>query len=134
MLPARSPPQPSSFLLDPFFLLPNNLSTKEPLWDKAESQKKDILCIFVSIELDYWIKYPKKIKEMIVERLGDELLVRIPANMQTSRIQNILDYLRYEELTSESSATEEDVNMLVKEIKKGRWNKVKKELGLKWQD
>ena len=66
---------------------------------------------------------------MKVERLNNEILVRIPANMQTSKIQTILDYLRYEELTSKSTATENDVDELLEEVKKGRWKRTKEELG-----
>jgi len=67
---------------------------------------------------------------MIVERQNNEILVRLPADMNVSKIQAILDYLRYEELTSKSNATEEDVNNLVKKAKKGRWNRIKKDIGL----
>ena len=56
---------------------------------------------------------------MIVERQKNEILVRFSSRMKTSRIQTILDYLRYEELTSKSSATENDVDELLKEVKKG---------------
>ena len=45
--------------------------------------------------------------------------------MKTSKIQSILDYLRYEELTSQSKATEKDVDELTKEAKKGRWEKTR---------
>jgi len=67
---------------------------------------------------------------MIVERRNNEILVRFSAGIKASRIQTILDYLRYEELTSKSAATPEDVDELVKEVKKGRWERIKKELGL----
>ena len=67
---------------------------------------------------------------MIVERQDNEILVRFSAGIKTSRIQTILDYLRYEELTSKSIATENDIDELLKEIKKGRWSKTRKELGL----
>ncbi|MDP3435065.1 MAG: hypothetical protein Q8T04_19165 [Bacteroidota bacterium] len=67
---------------------------------------------------------------MIVERLNNEILIRIPSNMTSSRIQSIMDYLRYEELTSDSSATQEDVDILASEAKKGRWDRIKKEIGL----
>jgi hypothetical protein len=67
---------------------------------------------------------------MTVERQENEILVRFSARMKTSRIQTILDYLRYEELTAKSTATENDVDELLKEIKKGRWNRNKEELGL----
>ncbi len=67
---------------------------------------------------------------MIVERQNNEILVRFSARMKTSRIQTILDYLRYEELTSKSTATDKDVDELLKEVKKGRWNRTKEELGV----
>ncbi len=63
---------------------------------------------------------------MIVERQNNEILVRIAIGTKASRIQDILDYLRYEELTSKSTATEKDVDKLVKEAKKGRWERTKK--------
>ena len=67
---------------------------------------------------------------MIVERQNNEILVRFAAGTKASKIQTILDYLRYEELTSKSTATEEDVEKLTKEAKKGRWDRMKKEIGL----
>jgi hypothetical protein len=67
---------------------------------------------------------------MIVQRQNNEILVRFSAGTNTSKIQTILDYLRYEELTAKSTATEDDVEELLKEVKKGRWNRTKEELGL----
>lgn len=67
---------------------------------------------------------------MIVERQNNEIRVRFSAGIETSRIQTILDYLRYEELTSKSTATEDNVDELLSEAKKGRWNRAKEELGL----
>jgi hypothetical protein len=67
---------------------------------------------------------------MIVERQNNEIRVRFSAGIETSRIQTILDYLRYEELTSKSTATEDNVDELLSEAKKGRWNRAKDELGL----
>ena len=67
---------------------------------------------------------------MIVERQNNELLVRIKIGDKASKVQSILDYLKYEELTSKSKATQEDLDSLLKEIKKGRWDKIKKEIGI----
>lgn len=67
---------------------------------------------------------------MIVERQNNELLVRIKVGDKASKVQSILDCLKYEELTSKSKATQEDLDSLLKEIKKGRWNKIKKEIGI----
>ena len=67
---------------------------------------------------------------MIVERQDNEILVRFSASMKTSRIQTILNYLRYEELTAKSTATDEDVDELLIDVKKGRWDRAKEDLGL----
>ena len=67
---------------------------------------------------------------MLVERRNNEILVRFSAGIKTSRIQTILDYLRIEELTSKSSASEEDFDESLKDVKKGRWDRTKEELGL----
>ena len=67
---------------------------------------------------------------MKVERKNNEILVRFSPGTGTSKIQNILDYLRYEELTSKSEATEKDVENLTEKVKKGRWKRTKNELGI----
>lgn len=67
---------------------------------------------------------------MIVERQNNEFLIKFGAGTKATTIQTILDYLRYEELTSKSTATEDDVDNLMKDVKAGRWNKIKKEIGL----
>lgn len=67
---------------------------------------------------------------MIVERINNEILIRISGTMNSSRIQSILDYLRYEELTANAKATQDDVNALHSEAKKGRWDKLRKEIGI----
>ena len=66
---------------------------------------------------------------MIVERENNEILVRFTASTNASRIQSILDYLRFEELTLKSTATEKDVDDLVKESKSNRWDKIRKNVG-----
>ena len=67
---------------------------------------------------------------MQVERENNEILVRFSAGKKASKIQAILDYLRYEELTSKSNGTDSDIDILMKDVKKGRFDKFKKEIGL----
>jgi uncharacterized protein YdeI (YjbR/CyaY-like superfamily) len=67
---------------------------------------------------------------MKIERKDNEILIRFTPGTQTARMQSIIDYLRYEELTSTSQATEEDVEKLTQEAKKGRWERTKREIGL----
>ena len=81
------------------------------------------------IEIKIISKFDKK-RTMIVERKNNEILVRISAGMKASKIQSILDYLRYEELTSNSKATQKDIDTLTKLSKTDRWEKIKKEIGL----
>lgn len=67
---------------------------------------------------------------MIVERKNNELLVRVKIGKNSAKVQSILDYLSYEELTSKTTANEEDIERLVGEVKRGRLKRVKKELGI----
>ena len=67
---------------------------------------------------------------MIVQQKNNEILIRFQGGTKTDRIQSILDYLRYEELTSQSLVTEEELINLVNEAKADRWNRYKKGLGL----
>jgi hypothetical protein len=67
---------------------------------------------------------------MIIERNKNEIMVRFKAGKNASKVQAILDYLRYVELTASSTANQSDVDNLLKESKKNRWEKVKNELGL----
>lgn len=67
---------------------------------------------------------------MIVQRQNNDILIKFSAGTKISKIQSILDYLRYEELTSKSTASEDDVENLVNEVKIGRWGRIKDEIGL----
>lgn len=67
---------------------------------------------------------------MEVVRKNNEILIRFSTRAKASKIQSILDYLRYEELTSNSQGTEEDVDKLINEARIDRWNKIKEEIGL----
>ncbi|MBY5959544.1 hypothetical protein KUV50_15435 [Membranicola marinus] len=71
---------------------------------------------------------------MKVERQKDEIVVRFSAGKNASKIQSILDYLRYEELTSKSKATQKDLDLLLKETKRGRFDKIIIEMGLDEKD
>ncbi len=65
---------------------------------------------------------------MIVERINNEVIIRLPGSIDTTDIEEMVDYLRFKEITSKSKATQDEVDLLVKEIKKGRWENNKKRL------
>ncbi len=64
---------------------------------------------------------------MIVERMNNEILVRLPSNVDLSELQDMLDYLKYRELTADSKATSEDVDKLTKAVNAALWDKIRKE-------
>jgi hypothetical protein len=49
---------------------------------------------------------------MIVERNKNEIVVRFETGKNASLIQTILNYLKFEEPTSKSAATQKNVNQL----------------------
>ena len=59
---------------------------------------------------------------MQIERLDNEILVRIPIDQDSEKLQEILDLIRYAELTSKSTATQEEVDKLASEVNKSWWN------------
>lgn len=68
---------------------------------------------------------------MILERTKNEILVRLPAYVDLTELQNMLDFLQYKELTAKSTAKQSDVDKLSKSINKSIWAKVKTSRGIK---
>ncbi len=62
---------------------------------------------------------------MLIERTSDEVIIRLPSYVDTEGVQRLVDYLSYKEATARSKAKQSDVDKLVKEIKKGWWDKNK---------
>ena len=67
---------------------------------------------------------------MVVTKKNNEILVRFSSDTEPSKIQAIYEYLRYEELTSKSKVTEEELNSILNEAKADRYERINKELGL----
>ena len=65
---------------------------------------------------------------MLIERTDKEVIIRLPASTNIEDLQNMVDYARYKELTSKSKATKKEIDKLAKEVKKGRWKKLRKKL------
>lgn len=65
---------------------------------------------------------------MQIERTTDEIVIRLPAWVKIEGIENLMDYLIYSEATSKSKATQEDIDALAKEVKKGWWEQNKSRL------
>ncbi len=65
---------------------------------------------------------------MIIERTSNEIIIRLPGDMNIDELQDMTDWLQYKEATRNSKAKQSDVDALVNQIKKGRWNKRKESL------
>jgi hypothetical protein len=67
---------------------------------------------------------------MIIERTSKEVVFRLPSSTKLEDLQEIANLFAFKEIASKSKATQKDVDDLVKKIKKGRWVKTKKKVGL----
>jgi hypothetical protein len=68
---------------------------------------------------------------MILERTNKEILVRLPAYVDLTELQDMLDYLEYKEVTAKSNATQKDVDELSNKVNKSIWQKFKDKRNLK---
>jgi hypothetical protein len=66
---------------------------------------------------------------MVIERTQDEVIIRLSSSFETDDLQNLIDYIQFKELTSKSTATQDDVDKLASEINKDWWNNNKHRFG-----
>jgi shikimate kinase len=79
---------------------------------------------------DYKIVYLLKVIKMIIERTSKEVVFRLPSTTKLEDLQEIANLFAFKEISRKSKATQKDVDELVKKIKKGRWAKTKRKIGL----
>lgn len=65
---------------------------------------------------------------MIIERVNNEIVIKLPGDINIDELQDMTDWFQYLEITRRSKAKQADVDSLVKQIKKGRWDKRKSAL------
>lgn len=63
---------------------------------------------------------------MLIERTSREVIIRLPSSVDTTGLQRLVDYLTYKEATANSQATQDQVDKLSNEVKKGWWKKNRK--------
>jgi len=66
---------------------------------------------------------------MIIERTKNEVIFRLPSSVRVDDLQDIADLFEFREITRKSKATQKEVDLLVKSVKKGRWAKTKRKIG-----
>ncbi len=60
---------------------------------------------------------------MQIERTQEEIIIRIPSDVDMQGLQRLIDFLTYREATAKSKASQTDVDELAAEVKKGWWDK-----------
>ena len=67
---------------------------------------------------------------MIIERTKNEILFRFPATIKVDDLQDLVNLFKFREVAQKSQAKQKQVDELVRQIKKGRWQKTKQKIGL----
>ena len=65
---------------------------------------------------------------MIVERTKKEIIIRLPASVTTEDLQDLLNYARYKELTSDFKIAQKDVDKLAGQINSKWWTRNRNQL------
>lgn len=65
---------------------------------------------------------------MLIERTFKEVIIRLPASIDTEDLQDFLDYARYKELTSGFKIPQKEVDALAEKVNKDWWAKNRKHL------
>ena len=60
---------------------------------------------------------------MTIERTANEFVIRFPFTTNSEQMQDVIDYLRYKELTANYSVAQSDVDMLAQTINREWWEK-----------
>jgi adenosine deaminase len=71
--------------------------------------------------MEYFSYLCKKYLIMIIERTADEFVIRVPFTANMERMQDMIDYLRYKELTATYSVSQPEVDNLAREINRNWW-------------
>ena len=65
---------------------------------------------------------------MLVERTSKEVIIRLPASVDTEDLQDFLNYARYKELTANFKTDQNEVDKIANEINAKWWTKNRSKL------
>jgi hypothetical protein len=64
-----------------------------------------------------------KTSVMVIERTASEFVIRFPFTANAERMQDLIDYLRYKELTANYSVAQSEVDNMAREINRKWWQR-----------
>lgn len=62
---------------------------------------------------------------MTIERTSEGIIFKVPNDTNLEDLQDIADLLEFKSIVKKSKATQKDTDALLREVKKGRWEKTK---------
>jgi hypothetical protein len=62
---------------------------------------------------------------MTVERIDNQIVIKLPETVDLEGVQRLINYLLYKEATKDSKAKQEDVDELARQVNKQWWEKNK---------
>jgi len=58
---------------------------------------------------------------MVLERTENEVIIRLPANIDWESLELMIRFIKYRESVAKSSAKQEEIDALAKEVNKEWW-------------
>jgi hypothetical protein len=62
---------------------------------------------------------------MKIERTEDEVIIRIPSSVGIEDLQELIDLIKYKEMTSKFKVDQKEVDSIAREINESWWSKNK---------
>ncbi len=62
---------------------------------------------------------------MVLERTANEVIIRLPGNINWEDLELMIRFIKYRENISKSKATQEDIDKLAREVNKQWWEENK---------
>jgi hypothetical protein len=62
---------------------------------------------------------------MLIQQTTTEIIIRLPAHVDTEGLQRLINFLEYREMVATSRATQEQIDLLAKQVNLGWWEKNK---------
>lgn len=66
---------------------------------------------------------------MTVEYTNKEIIFKIPKNTKIEDLQDLADLFEFKQIARKSKATQKELDLLLNEGKKGRWESIKNKIG-----
>ncbi|MFM2386764.1 MAG: hypothetical protein RL660_1521 [Bacteroidota bacterium] len=67
---------------------------------------------------------------MTVEQNKKEVIFRIPRSVKIEDLQELADLFEFKQIATKSKASQRELDILLKAGRKGRWSKIKNQVGL----